>query len=367
MELFRNILSRLGISSPHPRPDALEYSSFNKLSTARELIFYLARFLPPESAAAFSLCCRPVYFTLGTQYLDDLKNNHADRYKFLTILEKEFSGYVTCYHCQKFHAIGKAHQHIHSEGLCFSWPGLPCWEADFDSLIWSYIHEDFSSTIFQMTMKLYRQGLDYSGPLSLLSNKTKTYFPTGYVEQRTALAKIVDGNLLLREQKTFLMPATQWDPFALNISFVICPHYKFYLFEDLAEYFYTVQAMQRPDGKAQSKPQGEKRLGQCRYCLSEFGVDFRRFGECGNAMYVTRWLDLGQGPFEDEYQSHVWSREGRSWLPWRFELGSICAAFEGKEHSHFDCDTLVDPKDRKELFKKDVLPGTYVASSQLPN
>jgi hypothetical protein len=67
-------------------PIALEFSVFRKLPP--ELLLYIGSFLLPESALSFSLCCQPIYFTIGKQYLDTLKENSIrsdHRYKFLKL------------------------------------------------------------------------------------------------------------------------------------------------------------------------------------------------------------------------------------------------------------------------------------------
>ena len=348
MGFFKNILYRLGQLSPPPRRNAFEFSSFGKLPP--ELILYITHFLPPESAASFSICCRPIYFALGTQHLEDLQE-HSNIYavehrdQFLTLLERDLPNNTVCYYCIKLHSIKKAHRHVHWKRDYAS--QLPCWKADYDAFTSLYIHGKFSSTIFEMTMKLHRQGLDYSDLLRLMSQRTKTDFQPGYVEQQTAVARIVNGNLLIREQKRFMIPTTQPIPFPWNPCFFICTHIKFLSINDLNRYLRSIRV---PHWKTQKVYSHLERLIRCKYCCSEYRVDFKQFGECGNAMYVTKWLDLGEGPLDHRCQSHF-SRCGE-WQQVEFELGSICSAFEGKEHFDFDSDSVISPKARKELFKK---------------
>lgn len=80
-------------------PIALEFSVFRKLPP--ELLLYIGSFLLPESALSFSLCCQPIYFTIGKQYLDTLKENSIrsdHRYKFLKLLERDLPDHTLCYH-----------------------------------------------------------------------------------------------------------------------------------------------------------------------------------------------------------------------------------------------------------------------------
>jgi hypothetical protein len=155
-----------------------------------------------------------MYFALGTQYLKKLtrkKDNGdvwgLDREYFLNLLERDLLDHIHCQECSKFHTIKKAHRYLYPKiSRCCS---LKCWASDCEWKTGLYIHEDFSSTIFEMVKKRYRQGLNCSDLLRLLSLKTKTHFRQGYVEQQSALAKIVDGNLLIREQKRFVLPPSQ--------------------------------------------------------------------------------------------------------------------------------------------------------------
>lgn len=352
MDFFKSILFLLGVSRrPQPRPIALESSALGKLPL--ELILRIARFLPPDSASSFSLCCRPIYFTLGTQYLKALEENEQlDRYKFLTLLERELPGCIACYYCKKLHAINKAHRHLYSNRY-YSCAGdySSCWIADSKLATYLYIHIDFSFTVFQMAMKLHRQGLDCSKLLSLLSYKTETHFQDGYVEQCTALTQIVAGSLFIREQRIFMIPPTQPIPIPWDLHFVICPHFPFISIRTFDRYGDIIQTAHWDEPKDNQNGEG---IIQCKYCLTEFRIDFKSFGGHGNAMFVTRWQDLGDGrsPLDHKWQSHVGGHKRGDWLPVEFDRGSICAAFEQKEHFKFEFDSLLTLQNKKELFKK---------------
>lgn len=219
MDFFKNALCWVGLSAPRRRPNALEFSPLCSLPA--EIIIQIPQFLPPESAASFLLCCRPVYSALGHRYLEDLRSKHGltvlYRERFLITWERDLPDHIVCYYCIKFHAIKKGHRHLPSNSNYFT--HFKCWKKDYDSLASLYIHE--------MTMKQYRQGLEYSDLLALISLKPATNFRLGYVAQETAVAKIVNGNLLVREQKRFMIPATQPIPSPWDASFAICPHIAF--------------------------------------------------------------------------------------------------------------------------------------------
>lgn len=356
MDFFKSILHLTGVSHRlWPRPIALESSALGKLPL--ELILYISRFLPPESALSFSLCCRSIYMTFGTRYFKAIQEDEQfDRYTFLTLLERELPNYISCYYCKKLHAINKAHRHIYSNRSNRNYWGSnrssPCREANFELRIDVCIYRDFSFIVFQMMMKLYRQGLDHSKLLSLLSGKTETHFRDGYVQKSTALAQIVAGSLLIRQQRISMIPPTRLIPIPWDLRFVICPHIQFTSTRCFDRY---KNIFQMDDWEEVAAYHNQERIIPCKYCLTEFQIDFKRYGERGNAMFVTKWQDLGQGrsPLDHKWQSHTSPRIGRRWQqPVEFDRGSICAAFEGKEHFRFEFDSLLTPQDWKELFRE---------------
>jgi hypothetical protein len=350
MDFCKKVFAWVGLSAPpRHRPNALEFSALSNLPM--EIILQISRLLPPESAASFSICCRPLYFALGTQYLEDLRpmegSTGMHRERLLKLLEGDLLDHIICDFCKKLHAINKAHRHLHSNSDYFN--HLKCWKVDYESMTSLYIHEEFSSTVFEMTMKRYRQGSEYSDLLDLLSLKTTTHYGLGYMEQRTAAAKLIDGGLVVREQKTFMIPATQPIPFPWDASFAICPHISFFTIKDLNRYLRDIRVS---DWKTQKGYLTRARVVRCRYCRSEYQIDFKQFGIRGNAMYVTKWLDLGQGPLEYNCRSHLSNSDGLPWRQIKFDSGSICAAFEGTRQFDFDSDAIINSKERKKLFKK---------------
>jgi hypothetical protein len=200
-----------------PRPLAIESLALSKLPP--ELIRHIASFLPLESASSFSICCRPIYFILGTQYLKVLEKRYCHRHELLKLLERELPNHIVYYHCKKLHAIDRAPRHLYSHRWYYRQFGslnpfrtdrqLPCWE-EVDRIITAFMfHQDFSFSLFQMTMKCYIQDLDYSKLLNLLSYKTFTSRPFGLVKQCWWWARIVGCSWLTQEQTIFMLPPAQ--------------------------------------------------------------------------------------------------------------------------------------------------------------
>jgi hypothetical protein len=84
--------------------------------------------------------------------------------------------------------------------------------------------------------------------------------------------------------------------------------------------------------------QGE--LIQCRYCLTEFRIDFQQLDKGNSIMVFTKWQDLGEGksPLDYKWARHL-NNENLDWQRIEFRRGSVCAAFEGNDP------VLVHPRD----------------------
>jgi hypothetical protein len=139
----------------HPKPLAFDSSTLSKLPP--ELILYIEHFLPLESALSFSICCWPIYFLFGTQYLKALEKSHWDRYEFLKLLERELPDHIVCYHCKKLHAIVQAPRRLYSHRWYYRQFGslnpfrtdAPCWEEIDRSITAFMFHQDFSFRLFR--------------------------------------------------------------------------------------------------------------------------------------------------------------------------------------------------------------------------
>lgn len=354
MEYFKSILHLLGI--PHrptpknlrPRPAALELSELSKLPA--ELISHIVHFLSRESALSFSLCCRPIYFMFGSRIFENLAQTR-ECFEFLTLLARDLPNHVPCFYCEKLHAIEKAQQHIISTyRRNTTW--LPCWKANYN-FTFSDLHQNFSFTIFQMAMKRYRQGLDYSDFLNFLSCK-ETHYRDGYFKLYTALARIVNGSMILRERKIVMLPLSKRDLIQGNQKVKICPH--IYLIWNLdSQGLYGIVESHR--SLTWNIPRYDRNwqglVRQCPYCRTDFSLEYEQFEGKVEAVFVTTWLDLGQGrsPMDYKWQSHVACCARQIWLSVELDRGSICAMFEMKEHLRFESIGFWARQDCKEFLR----------------
>lgn len=308
-----------------------------------ELVLSIADFLPPESAASFSLSCTPIYRLLG-KHLDALRLDQDARLKFLVILERDLPGnLITCQHCAKFHLIANAHYHHPSErtrlrnpdSLSNDYPAtrgknpewLRCRIHDVVCNLDLLLHRNFSSTMFRMTMETHRRGQDCSNLLRLLSCEP---LPRYRSEQYTGTARIVEGRMLWRNQEVSLSRARGglWPD--EDRSFWICPHLIFHSLKDFTDLQDTSQCLQR-----------------CKHCYTEYRVDFKYYGTC-RARFITRWKDLGEGGSGDYKWAGYFSGGRREDV--KFDPGSVFAAFQQGEPDKFDFLCLLGQEDERILL-----------------
>ena len=338
MGILRSIRYYIGIwFHRRSRPIAHESSLLGSLPP--ELILHIAQFLPLESTLSFCLCCWPIYSLLKLQYVKIIKDDQQlDRYKFLTLLERDLPDHILCYYCRRLHAIKKAHQYFYSSYRFYQEGDIwPCCYVDSENMSNLFIHPAFSFTVFHMMMKRYRQGFDYSKLSKLLSHQSENYVDYSYstVEKHSSSSKIVAGSLFIRDQRRFMIPPTQPITMSENVLLTICRHITF---SSCGRKDRDIMRIAR--WRESRHYQNGNRPIKCQYCFTEFRIDFKEFGNGSTAIYVTNWKDLGHSlsPPDPKWCSHI--SEDRLCKRVKFDLGSICFAFEGKEHIEFEFDSL---------------------------
>jgi hypothetical protein len=344
-----------GWDRTRPRPNALESSVISKLPP--ELIIRIAEFLPLASVVSFCLSCRPIYFVLGTEYLETLQNRGMDqeRYNFLTLLERQLLNHILCFHCNKLHSIDDARKYTYSYGyyIRFHLPASSCWIADIQK--YHYIHPEFSSTIFRMAMKRHRQCLYFKKLLNLLSHKIQTSSEYGFAKQVSTWSRIVEGSLLIRKQTIFMIPITAPAPFPNHSGIQICKHSGYVNLSTPGQFGDMLRSRMVDIDKTagQSAAGGARR---CQHCLTDFQIDVKRFEAYGVAIFFTCWKDLGEGrsALDEKWQTHVASEGGSKLDLLEFEEGSICSKFEQGEE--FEFGSLLNPQNKRKLLRKRPYP-----------
>lgn len=145
------------------------------------------------------------------------------------------------------------------------------------------VYPGFSSTIFRMAMKAHRQGQDTSSYLALLKYSTGNIVDRGFSKQRTAEVRIQCDSLLVREQIVSIVAKSQKMPLRWGDRLYICPHFHFYTASNI--YRHGIDLPSADEIEGYKNRQG---ILCCTHCYTEFRVDFKSYGEAGNAMFVTR-------------------------------------------------------------------------------
>lgn len=330
------------------------------LTLPLELIYLTTSYLPIESVACLSLCCHYLYSSLKTEYhlktesrftIDNLHPpKDADSIvmnAFLRLLERDLPLHIVCPHCNKLHFTPLAERHLVTERYSpiTSQTWAKCRTRDS---LGKHSPPRFTSTIFFMVTKAYRQGRDTTELLRLLLHKQITDSKEGFVELHTSEARIRNGSLLIRDQKVFMLPASLTTPFSLFGEFGFCRHCMLHNTHDLRWCGIHV-----PEVDEMNDYLNKEGIIYCNYCYTELRIDFKSYGKAGNAMFVTRWMDIGEGRDVNDVKWKVRLGGGNEWL-WDdaiYPRGSICASFEGRSDD-FRFDSLITEQDEMALCAK---------------
>jgi hypothetical protein len=341
------------------------------LELPNEILSLITSYAPDDSAMSLSLTCCALYRSLGQHYLKPRKKPSDEVLRrFLSLLDRDSSTHVYCPQCIKIHSISYDDYNPRLQPVISSWSSrhwpanesLPCWE-ELVYTVKKEISREFSTTIFRMAMKNCRQGRDTSKLLGFLSCEKEVSDHYDYCSQRSARVKIRDGVLLFRDQNLFLIPSSSAYPvplYAMDNTFRICGHHNFTYFESL---YRAGLHIPRSDEVATHK--NTHGIMCCDYCHTEFRVDFKSYGSAYNAMFVTRWLDLGDGcdPNDERWTRRMWLWEPELPQKVQFQRGSICSRFEGKPDDEFAFDAHMNIDEMLEVrsFRTRLFPKPYVS------
>ena len=320
-----------------------------------ELILLIVDYVPVVSGASLSLTCHSFYSSLKRRCLYSLKQaGDPAILEFLDCLERDLPTHVVCPSCVQLHAISAAKKyHPLLQAASTSRHELACWHRDWTSELNRGTYAEFSSIVFHMAMKSYRHSHQTTQLLRLLSCGSQKFDNWGFVDRRTAEARIQDGSLLLREQRVLMVPSSEEIPLPWCGGIDICPHIQFLTMPSLHKY-----GIQVPRASQIEKFENRQGLICCNHCHTEFRVDFKSYGKAGNAMFLTRWMDIGEGRNFNDYKfaNRLGSVKEISWSEVAFRRGSICASFEQQPSEAFKFDSLLSHQDEKNLCERNPWP-----------
>ncbi|KAG4418654.1 hypothetical protein IFR04_008190 [Cadophora malorum] len=308
-----------------------------------ELILQIASFLPRDAIAALALSCQSLRLALPNSRF---RLPWEDKLNLLILLEQDLPGHTVCRYCRKLHAIEKADLYLPTRLMRAPYSKC-CWEQMYTLITDRVFHRRFSIIVFEMAVKQDRLGRDISKLLGLLSYEARTDQMDGHIERHSVLARVIDGCLMIREQRVCFMPCSHQEPLPRNARFNICPHFTLSIqtFERLSGMASRFDRSDLPDMEA--CPPGPD-LIPCRHCHTEFRIDFRSFGDSGTGVSIITWKDLGESLLGDKWRSLI----GNDVDMVTFDQGSIGTAFEGEDYRLFKPDWSLEPQLRKKLLKQ---------------
>jgi hypothetical protein len=332
--LFQQRIKRFCRHFAVQRPNALENSLLAKLPT--ELLQQIAKDLPVASAASFSLSCRHILLLIGTQYLENLATSSHETLVFLKLVEHDLQDRIACNSCRKLHRIQDARKYSRYHYLVEP----DCLVDDRKAMVYGYIHQKFSTTVFKMAMKHHHHfGYDARSRqlLNLLSVKSFTHRWRSLVKRQDAECQIKNGSLFTSKRVAFHGTCTAFERASIPF-FRICPHLELETIGRSASLritsSYRVSRKRRSwllhcENSSNTK-EGDlcSELQQCRYCRTEYTAGFEYDGRTIK-LTITIWKDLGQGPEAEEWKAHFPLPDRRSFpQPIQFHGGEIASVFQ---------------------------------------
>lgn len=326
----------------YQRPDALENSPLRKIPI--ELLWQVANRLPTVSAASFSLSCRYIYLSLGTQYLETLANSHQETLEFLHLLERDLQNQIVCYPCRRLHRIQNAKRYTRYGRSIWSVVMAPCVFADQQAMITRHIYDNFSTTVFKMAMKHYHHFGDDTRSRQLLKLLSRAQYSSHgwrtWAKKAKADCQIKNKSLLTCTRIAF--HGTCIGAEQARIFHDICPHLEVESIQQPASLRITTRSPLRLEEKwsvsihyensiVKMKKESWKicsEVQQCRYCRTEYRASFKHNAGCTIEVIITIWKDLGQGPEAAVWKAHLPGEYDRLLpQPVNFQAGEIASAF----------------------------------------
>ncbi|TGO28633.1 hypothetical protein BPAE_0025g00420 [Botrytis paeoniae] len=293
-----------------------------------EIIRMIAKLLPENYAACFTLCSRSMKEILGDQYLKAMKNPPHQTFNFLrkvemnfvALLAKDLPQHFACFECARIHRArtikwpNNINDHLGCVQCTRSRQNIYC-------LMFLSPFEIHFPQVY-LAAKQHRSGIDIGFPLEAFRHQEVTHDQSTNVTTLLSVdARFVSNELLLRSQTWVLVPRSQKDRIIENIahdrlSTRVCKHSA----RDSLEFM--VSELVRSKSSL-------TRTVQCHHCWMDFGIRQKHCGEAGTAIIITRWINLGAGldPKDCKWQCHI----GRKCLRHKQPLVNIQKAFEDQE------------------------------------
>jgi hypothetical protein len=223
------------------------------------------------------------------------------------VLEARNPESLECHICQTHHPLSE----IQKYAVLGKQAGAPtkCMKLDQKNCVARWIHPNFHFIVFRMAMKQLRLNQDCTELLKALSYRSGVLMEGSQVKRVTALPMVIGGRLLMRVQTAFVVPPHhkfESRMYLTGRNLLKCPHSRRYSFlnRSIAASIVALYA------KADTFKEGHQYIPQgieCEICRTKFQVSLQRFEGKGIMLFLTKWLDLGNGlsPLESDISKVV--------------------------------------------------------------
>ncbi|CZT49512.1 uncharacterized protein RSE6_10371 [Rhynchosporium secalis] len=164
---------------------------------------------------------------------------------------------------------------------------------------------------------------------SLLKRSKKIYQWMWYVQPASKFIVLLARRSIISQQ-IFLVPSTRVIPLPWNDDVEICPHFG----SDPREKIF-LHSVSNFHEQRKSKPTNKQGSICCDHFCIEFRVDFQSYGKAGNALFVTRWMDIGEGRDYDDHKFKI-----RFLSPWISPWNRVKADFGRGFQARFDLNAV---------------------------
>ncbi|KAF7903152.1 uncharacterized protein EAF01_006201 [Botrytis porri] len=307
-----------------------------------EIWLSICDYLPPISAAAFSISCKSVYHSLKGHSTQDL--NEEDKLALLDLLATEDE--IGCPYCLRLHSMSNAAKYsLRSVKERSQIQKLaPCVLSSFKSL--SHRPAKVSGVIFKMAMKRHQLKPECDELLKILSRNSSTPEidnSDGVSWQIRTDFKITRGLMIYRRQESVLFSNLMVDKDSWHVDIEVCAHLTIALNAERARLLdlgnkrllnsfsevlplpfsqlpHHIQASQTPiparptcvrwqtiAGKANNNPDfnwpthSTREPLKCDDCPTEYCLELDFNDSRGVFATVTTWANLGSGPHDWRY------------------------------------------------------------------
>ncbi|KAK5958825.1 hypothetical protein OHC33_000668 [Knufia fluminis] len=302
----------------------------------------IADHLAVEDAVCLSLCTKNLYDLVGKKktVLGRLIFDDEARMSLLRILHRDMNPtLMLCEACIFIHPVPQR-----EEGYeCYRSKKRKCKQVDDSESSGTWFQKCFGFGDVQVAAELYRRGdqTALEEYLQQLSAQQCNRFGQNFViDFRVKVAP--NGRVYIRKQEWYPLLNQQWINMPTESSSLdVCIHMAGHTFRlehaadiDTAEksirHLKVLQCLRSQPGLSLNEQStwGHLPLRRCKYCPTEYRLDFGVLSETESTIVLTKWMCLGEGKTraDDLWIAHFSHKYGNT-ATYQWEQGAILEAF----------------------------------------